>query len=357
MAKRAVRTFDLERHLKKSRSAVKEGLQKAKENKGGFAEYDDGKFRLQLRKAEAGKSNSSNRPQVVMTWKFLDGDYKGQTYKSYRGIQNADDFYYLFLDMKRLGYDIDDPADLPELLETLSKDKPSIVGVLRTKGEYQNLLINKLIDGDEDEDEDEEDEDDDKPKKKGKKKSKSDDDDDEDSDDEDEDSDDDDDDEEEKPKRRGKKKSKKSDDDEDDEDGEEDEDDDEDEKPSRRRKSKKKEDEEDEEDEDADEDDEEDEDEKPSRRKKSKKKDEDEDEDEEDDDSEDEDTGDEEELAVTVGSIVKAKLKTGTKKVEVVEILDDEELKVKTPDGKTVKISSDRILDVVEAAPKKKRKK
>jgi hypothetical protein len=347
MAKKAVKQFDLERHLKKSRTAVKEGLTKAKENKGGFAEYDDGKYRFQLRKAEAGKSNSSNRPQVIMTWKFLDGDYKGQLYKSYRGIQNADDFYYLFLDMKRLGYEIDDPADLPELLETLSKDKPKVSGGLVTKGEYQNLRINKLIDGDEDED-DEEDDDDDKPKKKKGKKSKDDDDD----DDADEDEDgDDDDEEEEKPKRKGKKKSKS--DDEDDEE-EEDDDDDEDEKPSRRRKSKKKKDEdEDEEDEDSDDEDEdEEEEEKPKKKRKGKAKD---DEDEEED--EDEDEGSDEEVAVTVGSIVKAKLKSGTQKVEVVEILDDEELKVKTKDGKTVKISSDRILDVIEAAPKKKKSK
>lgn len=345
MAKRE-RSFDLESFLAKSKSRVKEGHKKAAENKGGFAEFDDGRYQMRLLKLEIGKSQSSNRPQATMFWKFLDGDYKGQTYRSYRGLKDADGWYYFFLDMKRLGYEIDDPSDVADLIKMIKKDKPAVSASLRTKGEFQNLLINKVLDDEDiEEGDDDEDEDEDKPKKgKGKKsKSKKDDDDeDDDSDDESDDEDseeEDDDDEDEKPRRRKGKKSKKKDEDEEDEDSE------------------------DEEDEDEDSDDEDEEEEKPKRGKKGKgrkKKDEDEeDEDEDDSEEEDEDADeDSEEIAVTVGSIVKAKIKGKTQKAEVVEVLsDDEAVKVETEDGKTVKISADKIISVEEGKKKKRRKK
>lgn len=333
--------FDLDRYLSKTKSKWKEAAERAKENKGGFAEFDDGKYVMRLVKAEANKSQAG-RPQVVSSWKFMDGDYKGQVYKSYRGIDSADNMYYFLLDAKRLGYDIDEfeTSDLPDLLKQMSKDKPTISASLRSKGEYQNVLINKILDEDDLDEDDEDDEDDDEPKKKKKSKKRDDD-----EDEDDEDSDDEDDDEEEDEKPRRKKKSKKDEDDEDEEEDEEEEDD-EDEKPRRKKKASKSD---DDDEDDEDEEDEDDEDDEPKRKKKRSKK---SDDDEEDD--KDEDDGDE--VAVTVGSLVKVKLKAGTTKAEVVEVLeDDQAVRVKTKEGKTVKVSADKILSV--EPPKKKKRR
>lgn len=328
-------SFDIESFLRKNKTKMKEAVSRAKEDDGGFPSYDDGRYRFQLVKAEANKSQAG-RPQVLITYKFKDGDYKGKEYRAYRGIDSEDNMFYFLQDVKRLGYDMDDfdPSEFADLLKQMSKDKPLIMGNLKTKegkdgNEYQNLQINRVIDGDEDEDEDDEEEDDDAPKKKSKKsKSKADDDDDDDEEEEAEEETEDDDEEEEKPKKKSsKKKSSKDDDDDDEEEEEEEEEDDEEEAP---------------------------------KKKKGKKKpatDEDDDEEEEADDEEEEDD-DDEEVPVTVGSIVKVKLKAGTVRAEVTDIMeDDNALKVKTKDGKIVKCSADKIVSVEEPPKKKKTKK
>lgn len=337
-AKKSSGGFDLESFLRKNKTKMKEAVIRAKDDEGGFPSYDDGRYKLKLIRMEAAKSQAG-RPQVCTTYKFLDGDYKGKEYRAYRGIENEDNIFYFMQDVKRLGYDIDEfePDEFADLLKQITKDKPVIMGVLKTKEskkdgqDYQNLLINRVIgdDEDEDDDDDEDDEDDEPKKKKKSKKSKKDDeDDDEDSDDED--SEDEDDEDEDEPKKKSKKKSskKKKDDDEDDDDEDE-----------------------------SDEDEDDDEDEKPKKKKKGKKSDDDDDEEEEEEDESDEDDEDEsEEVPVTVGSIVKVKLKSGTQKCEVVDVLeDDNAIKVETKDGKTVKVSADKIISV-EEPPKKKKK-
>lgn len=331
-------SFDISSFLNKNKTKAKEALQQAKDNEG-LPSFDDGRYRMKLLKMEVGKSQNG-RVQVITTYKFLDGEYKKQSYKSYRGISddkgkfNVDYFDWFLQDVKRLGYDIDelDLDDLPDLMKQVTKDKPTIIAVLRTKendkGEFQNLMINKVVEED-DEDEDDEDEDTSK-KKKGKKKKDDDEDDEDESDDDDSDDDEEDEDDEDEEDDKKKKKGKKSDDDDDDDDSED-------------------------EDEEDDDDDEDEEPKKKGKKKSSKKKDDDDDEDEDEEESDDDDS---EEVPVTVGSIVKVKLKAGTQKCEVVDVLEeDNAIKVKTKEGKTVKVSADKILSVEEPPKKKKGKK
>lgn len=80
-----------------------------------------------------------------------------------------------------------------------------------------------------------------------------------------------------------------------------------------------------------------------------------EDEDEDEDEADDED---DDEVPVTVGSIVKVKLKNGVQKCEVTDVLEKENaIKVKTKDNKTVKIDASKIISVEEPTSKKKSKK
>lgn len=116
----------------------------------------------------------------------------------------------------------------------------------------------------------------------------------------------------------------------------------------------------DEEDEDEDDDD----DKKKSSKKKTAKKkkpaDDDEDEDESEDDDDEAEEDDEDEVALSIGSTVKVRTKAGVKKGEVTEVLeDDNKIKVKFADGKTLTLSAEKIVSVedVPSAKKKTAKK
>lgn len=289
-------------------------LDKAKESaeSGGFDQFDDGKYKMRCVDGKIGQSKNK-RVQVVLTWKFMDGDYKGKEKLDFEGL-TEDHLEYLLRKLDAMGYDISEMEDLEEglkeILADIKKSKPRCKVRLKTKGEFQNLYVDKLI---EDDDEDEEDE-------------PSDDDEDDDKDEDDEESDDD-----------------ESDDSDDDED-------------------------EDENSDDEDEDDEDEEEDKPKGKKsKSKKSKKDEDEDEEEDDEEDEDEDDDEEdedgVDVEVGTKVTVNSKKeGKVKGTVTELFEKEgKIVVETDKGKTLKLGVDRIVSVDEApessVPKKGKSK
>ena len=319
---------DFSKHLR----GMNKHLEKAKEaaSEGGFEEFNDGKYRMMATDAKVGVSKNK-RVQVIISWKFLEGDYKGKQKLDFEGL-TEDHLPYLLRKLDAMGYDTSELTDLEDelkqILDDIKKSKPKCKVSLKTKGEFQNVYVNGVLGEDDEDDEDDEDEEDEeKPKKKGKK---------DDDDEEDEDEDEDEEEEEEKPK--SKKSKKKDDDDEDEDEDEEDED---------------------EEDDEDDEDDDEEE-EKPKKGKKAKKsKDDDEDEDDEDDDEEEEV---EDEVDVVVGSIVKADSKNGRIKGEVIELFEaDGKVLIKTDQGKSLKISADKIVSVEEApaksVPSKKKKK
>jgi hypothetical protein len=314
-------------------------LEKAKETaeSTGFEEFDDGRYRMRAVDAKIGVSKNK-RVQVVITWKFMDGDYKGKEKLDFEGL-TEDHLPYLLKKLDAMGYDTSElenlEDELKQILDDIKKSKPKCKVRLKTKGEFQNVYVDGVLgeEEEESEDEDEEDDEDDgkkKSKKSKKSKKKDDDDDDEDeeeddeeeSDDEDEDSDDDDDDDEES--------------DDDDESDDEEEEDDEEEKPKKKGK-----------------------------KKSSKKKDDDDDEEEEEDEDEEDDEEEEveDEVDIVVGSIVKAdSKKLGKIKGEVVELFEsDGKVLIKTDKGKTVKIKADSITSVeespAESVPKKKKKK
>ena len=167
-------SFDLEAYMKRNKSKWSKATDRAKEDSGGIPQFDDGRYRMQLQKMEVGESKKG-RPQVISTWKFKEGDYKGQLYKSFQGIDNEDGVFYFLLDVKRLGFEVDefDPSELGDLIKTITEDKPTALVSLSTKGEYQNLRISRVVESDEDEDDNEDDDDDDEEEKPSKaKKSK-----------------------------------------------------------------------------------------------------------------------------------------------------------------------------------------
>lgn len=324
------KTVDFGKHLR----GMNKHLEKAKEtaSEGGFEEFNDGKYRMMATDAKIGVSKNK-RVQVVITWKFLEGDYKGKQKLDFEGL-TEEHLPYLLRKLEAMGYDTSELTDLEDelkqILDDIKKSKPKCKVSLKTKGEFQNLYVNGVLGEDDEAEEDEDDEEEEEPKKKKGKKKDEDEDDEEDDDEEDDDKDDEDDEEEPK-KKSSKSKSKSKDDDDDDDDNEDDDDDDE------------------------NEDDEEEE--KPKKGKK-KSKDDDEDEDEEDDEEEEV----EDEVDVIVGSVVKADSKNGRVKGEVIELFESEgKVLIKTDKGKTLKLSADKIVSVeespAESVPKKKKKR
>jgi len=310
----------LKRAMKKWDDA-KEGIKA-----GGFDEFDDGRYKAKMVKAEIGVS-ANDRLQVLMHWKFLSGEYKGKEKIAFQGIETEESLKYFGIDLEKLGYETDSiegPDDLKGIIKELNKEKPEARISLKTKGEFQNVNIVKVKGSDDDEEAEDEDEDSD------------------DSEDEDED--------EEKSSKKKKSKKKKSDDDDDDE--SEDEDEDEEEDSSKKKKKKKSKDE----DEDEDEDESDDDDEDDKKKKKKKKKSDDEDEDEDSDDEDDESEA--ESVEIAVGAEVTYDYKGKKVKGTVLDVFTkSNELKVQTGDHKR-RISIEDVKDVeVPDEPKSKKKK
>lgn len=266
--------------------------------------FDDGKYLVKIVSAKVTQSKNG-RWQHVTGFKFVEGDYKGQTVYQYQGIDNEVGLGILFKQLELLGVEVESPEDFKSADKKLESKQPTVEIRLVTKGEFQNVYVTKVeeSDGDNDKEEEESDNDDDDDKEE-KEVEESDEKDDVDTSDDDSDDDDDDDDKE-----------------------EEDEEEEKDEKPAKKSSKKDEEDEE--------------------------EKDEDEDEDEDDDDKDEEDEKEEEEEnveKVTLAVGMKLKVKNGKEEVtgKIVKILEEKsQVKVKLKDGSKIYVNVDDIVDVV----------
>lgn len=135
---------------KKLAKAMK-AWKKAKERK---PDYDnvvtDGVYTAKLIRAEMGESQGSGRLQVAMRAVISSGEYKGENVNWYPGLETEDNIMYFQRDLVRLGKEVpDDPSDLEDVLKELEEEEPTIRIQLKTKGEYQNVRILKLVGADE----------------------------------------------------------------------------------------------------------------------------------------------------------------------------------------------------------------
>lgn len=128
-----------------------------------FDQFEDGRYFAQLSKAEINESKSSGRLQIMWSWIFKAGEYKGKQVNNFHGLETEENAMWLTRFLAKLGYE-EAPAeseDLEKLLKELNKEKPCAEISLRTRGDYQNLDVRRLVDEDEIEDDEEEEEEDD----------------------------------------------------------------------------------------------------------------------------------------------------------------------------------------------------
>jgi hypothetical protein len=144
----------LNRHLDKAKETASSG--------GGFEEFDDGKYRMRAVDAKVGVSKNK-RVQVIITWKFMDGDYKGKEKLDFEGL-TEDHLPYLLRKLEAMGYDTTEleslEDELKQILDDIKKTKPKCKVRLKTKGEFQNVYVDGVLSDDEEEEEDEDEEDD-----------------------------------------------------------------------------------------------------------------------------------------------------------------------------------------------------
>lgn len=135
--------------LKKAKGMWNAAKERVKESAGGFQEYEDGKYLARCTNLELGESQNG-RFQAVFTWKFEEGDYEGKEKKAFQGLESEDGFTFFGRDLDRLGYEAPDDlttAAIEAIAKDIRKTKPLARIVLKTKGDFQNLYINKLLAG------------------------------------------------------------------------------------------------------------------------------------------------------------------------------------------------------------------
>jgi len=110
-----------------------------------YAEFEDGRYVARLMGGTIGKSQSSGRLQVTWTFKFEEGEYEGQNKLDFSGLETEQNMYYLGLRLRDLGYELPEKAEqLQEILDDIAQTKPLCKIRLKTKGEFQNLFIDKV---------------------------------------------------------------------------------------------------------------------------------------------------------------------------------------------------------------------
>jgi hypothetical protein len=133
------------------------------ERSTGFAEFPDGRYIAKLVHVGMGVSEAG-RTQAIFQWKFIDGDYEGQTKFDYQGMDSEDNLFYLGRRLEDFEYELpDDIAEIEAIFKELTKLKPVAKIRMRTKAgsDFQNVYVDKVFGEDEEPELEEADEDED----------------------------------------------------------------------------------------------------------------------------------------------------------------------------------------------------
>ena len=140
-------TKSFKEKIAKAKKLTKKAATSAAEG-GNFASVDDGRYKAQMVSAEGPvEAQSSGRIQAVLGFKILDGEFKGETVKSFPNLENEIGQSILIRDIGKLGYEVDEFEfdDFEQCLNELDKEQPIVRITLKTKGDYQNLSIDKSL--------------------------------------------------------------------------------------------------------------------------------------------------------------------------------------------------------------------
>lgn len=109
-------------------------------------ELEDGRYIARITMCELGESINSGRLQVATEYTIIDGPETNQTIRSYDGLETEDGMYFLQRKLQKLGQQVpDSPEDIPAVLAKIEKEKLVVRIRVKTKGEYQNVYIDRLL--------------------------------------------------------------------------------------------------------------------------------------------------------------------------------------------------------------------
>jgi len=145
----------LENKLKKAQINWVGARTRANES-SGFTEVPDGRYLAHLTGAAIGESKSSGRLQIQWTWTIADGEFESDTKLDFDGLETEDNLVFLGRKLARFSYELpEDITAIADILDELVEKRPLARIRLKTKGEFQNVYVDKLmrsVDGDEDTD-------------------------------------------------------------------------------------------------------------------------------------------------------------------------------------------------------------
>lgn len=135
--------------LKKKLKAAKKAYSAAKERavaESGFSEIEDGRYIAQCVGAEVTESQSSGRLQINWTWRICEGEFQNEQTMDFDGLETEDNLMWTCRKLARFGYDApDDIEDIVAIVEEIAEDQPFGRIRLKTKGDFQNLFLDKTL--------------------------------------------------------------------------------------------------------------------------------------------------------------------------------------------------------------------
>ena len=135
----------LKNKLKKAQDNWQGAREKAKES-SGFTEVPDGRYLAHLTNAQIGESRSSGRLQIQWTWTISDGEFEKDTKLDFDGLETEDNLVFLGRKLSRFGYELpEDITEISDILDELIEKQPLARIRLKTKGEFQNVYVDKLM--------------------------------------------------------------------------------------------------------------------------------------------------------------------------------------------------------------------
>lgn len=138
----------LQKRLKAAQGAFAKARKKVEEGGSGGEFFDEvGRFDTQVSGGEVNESQNG-RLQAYLEYTVLDGEFKGETFRSYYGLEKEESIAILLKDIQRLGFEVPESIDeVEDKLEEIVKAKPKIKVKRVQKGEFINNYLQKLIEG------------------------------------------------------------------------------------------------------------------------------------------------------------------------------------------------------------------
>ena len=96
--------------------------------------------------ATIGESKSSGRLQIQWTWTIVDGEHEGDTKLDFDGLETEDNLVFLGRKLARFSYELpEDITEIADILDELIEKRPLSRIRLKTRGEFQNVYVDKIM--------------------------------------------------------------------------------------------------------------------------------------------------------------------------------------------------------------------